>query len=83
MRQALAAGDETAVAEEIGDLLFAVVNLSRFRGQSAEELLHGTVRKFERRFAVMEQALSSVGKRLEDCTLAELDSAWEAAKARE
>ena len=83
VRDALAAGDPEAVAAEIGDLLFAVVNLGRFRQLLAEELLHGTVRKFERRFQRMEGLLEAQGKRPESCSLDELDALWERAKAEE
>lgn len=83
VREALDAGDSENLAAEIGDLLFAVVNLGRFRGLLAEELLHGTVRKFERRFQRMESLLGESGKRPEACSLDELDALWEQAKAEE
>jgi Protein containing tetrapyrrole methyltransferase domain and MazG-like (predicted pyrophosphatase) domain len=69
-----------AVAEEMGDVLFAVVNLARYEGLQAEDLLNRAVAKFTRRFQQVERAIHRRGKRLEDCTLAELDAAWEAAK---
>lgn len=82
VRGALAGGDDAKVAEEIGDLMFSVVNLSRFREHQAEELLHGTVRKFERRFRHIETALRADGRKPEDCTLAELDALWNQAKTK-
>lgn len=81
VKAALAEGDDEAVSEEIGDLLFAVVNLSRFRDEVAEELLHGTVKKFERRFVRMEELLDEQGRRPGECDLEQLDALWEQAKA--
>jgi uncharacterized protein YabN with tetrapyrrole methylase and pyrophosphatase domain len=68
--------------EELGDLLFAVVNLARFQKLHAEELLEDSVKKFTRRFRAIEAELRRRGKRPEDCTLAELDAIWDAVKAR-
>ena len=83
VREALLGNDDAAVAEEIGDLLFAVVNVSRFRKHQAEELLHGTVKKFENRFVRMEEILGENGKKPEQCTLEELDALWDQAKKDE
>ena len=80
VKGALASGDDDAVAAEIGDLLFAVVNLSRFRNRVAEELLQGTIKKFERRFRRIEEVLAERGLRPEDCSLEELDALWNRAK---
>ncbi|MBT3379200.1 MAG: nucleoside triphosphate pyrophosphohydrolase [Lentisphaerae bacterium] len=80
VKDALQNRDDSEVAEEIGDLLFAVVNLSRFRQHYAEDLLHQTVRKFERRFRHMEDALGTAGRELEQCSLDELSDAWDSAK---
>lgn len=81
--QAMAAGDEGAVAEEIGDLLFAVTNLSRFLGHFPEDALHETVRKFERRFRRVETWLKARGKTPGACHLDELESLWQCAKKEE
>ena len=83
VRQALAAGDEVQVREEIGDLLFSVVNLSRFREHLAEELLNDTIRKFERRFWRMEELLAADNRPLEGCTINDLDGYWNRAKLAE
>lgn len=83
VKAALARGDDDAVAAEIGDLLFAVVNLSRFRNRVAEELLHDTVKKFERRFRHIEESLAAKGLRPEECSLEELDALWNQAKEAE
>jgi len=80
VREAMTANDKAAVADEIGDLLFAVTNLSRFLGHFPEEALHGTVRKFESRFLRIEQWLREQGKTPEMCDLEELDALWERAK---
>jgi ATP diphosphatase len=71
------------VAEEIGDLLFAVVNLARHLGVDAETALRGTNSKFERRFGEIERALALRGKSPEQASLAEMDALWEQAKANE
>ena len=71
------------VAEELGDLLFAVVNLARHHGVDPESALRATNAKFERRFAAIEQALAARGKTPNESTLAEMDALWDAAKAAE
>jgi ATP diphosphatase len=80
---ALHAGDKVHVAHEIGDLLFAVVNLSRHMAADPEGVLRATNVKFERRFATIEAALAARGKRPQDATLAEMDALWDAAKEAE
>ena len=79
---ALDAGDATAAAE-VGDLLFAAVNLARHLDADPEAVLRATNQKFERRFAAIEQALSARGKAPQDATLAEMDALWDEAKAAE
>jgi ATP diphosphatase len=80
---ALDAGDRVHVAHEIGDLLFAVVNLARHMAADPEGVLRATNLKFERRFAAIERALAERGRRPQDATLEEMDALWEAAKAAE
>lgn len=80
VRQALAAGNEAHVREEIGDLLFSVVNLSRFRDHLAEDVLGETIRKFETRFHRLEAQLAAAGKAPASCSLDELEAAWQQAK---
>jgi ATP diphosphatase len=70
-------------AAEVGDLLFAAVNLARHLRADPEALLRQTNRKFERRFAMIERALAAKGKAPQDATLAEMDALWDAAKAAE
>ena len=83
VRAALAAGQPDRVREEIGDLLFSVVNLGRFLGHSAEEALDRTVQKFVRRFAAIERRVQAKGREVSDCTLEELDALWEQIKKAE
>ncbi len=70
-------------AAEVGDLLFAVVNLARHLSADPEDVLRQTNLKFERRFAAIERALAARGKAPKDVTLAEMDALWDEAKAAE
>ena len=79
----LAAGNRADAAAETGDLLFAVVNLARHLDADPEAVLRSTNRKFERRFAAIEQALAQRGKTPQGSTLAEMDALWNEAKAGE
>jgi ATP diphosphatase len=79
----LAAQDAAAAAAEIGDLLFAAVNLARHVGIDPEAALRGTNYKFEQRFAAIEKALAERGKRPEEATLAEMEELWQEAKRQE
>jgi len=80
---ALAHGERDRIAGEIGDLLFAVVNLARHVGADPETVLRATNTKFERRFAAIERALAERGKSPRESTLTEMDALWDAAKAAE
>lgn len=76
------AGTDPARAhDELGDLLFSLVNLARHRGLDPELALRDATAKFSRRFRHAEAAARSRGQRLEDLTEAELESLWQAAKA--
>jgi MazG family protein len=68
-------------AEEIGDLLFSIVNLTRHLKLDAEELLTGANDKFARRFRAVEARIKAQGKTMTDCTLEELDAAWNDVKS--
>ncbi len=84
--EAALSGGEDAEAEaaaEVGDLLFAAVNLARHLDADPEAVLRQTNQKFERRFASIERALAARGKKPQDATLAEMEALWEEAKARE
>ena len=75
--------DKAKTAAEVGDLLFAVVNLARHLGADPEGILRDTNRKFERRFASIERALAARGQTPKDASLAEMDDLWNEAKAAE
>ena len=77
------AGDTARAGAEVGDLLFAVVNLARHMDADPEGVLRGTNAKFERRFASIEHALAARGKTPEQSTLAEMDALWDEAKQAE
>ena len=80
---ALDRNDTQELADETGDLLFAVVNLARHAGADPDMALRGTNAKFERRFAFIERALAANGRSLESATLDEMDELWNEAKAAE
>lgn len=73
-------GSDERVAAEIGDLLFAVVNLARHAGVDAEAALRAGNDRFSRRFRRVEAAFAGRAEGLRGATLAELDAAWERAK---
>jgi len=79
-RVALEAGDQAAMKEEAGDLLFTLVNLCRFTGADAETALRASLGKFTKRFAYIEQKLAERGKTPAKATLAEMDGLWNEAK---
>lgn len=83
LKGALASGDRKQFEEELGDLLFAAVNLARYEKLQAEELLDRCVTKFTKRFQEVERAVHHSGRRLEDCSLEELDALWESAKHKD
>jgi ATP diphosphatase len=75
--------DDSGAAGEVGDLLFAAVNLARHLDADPEALLRQTNKKFERRFSSIERALATRGRSPQDATLAEMDALWDEAKAQE
>ncbi|MBM3220956.1 MAG: nucleoside triphosphate pyrophosphohydrolase [Candidatus Rokubacteria bacterium] len=81
--EALAAGDRDRIREELGDVLFSLVNAARLASIDAEDALHGATEKFRRRFTEMEAELSAQGKSVENVPQADLEQAWEAVKAAE
>ena len=76
-------GDKGRIAIEVGDLLFAVVNLARHLDADPEGVLRQTNLKFERRFAAIERALAARGKTPRDASLAEMDKLWGEVKVAE
>ena len=78
---ALASGDaQELVANELGDVLFSVVNLARHIDVDPEEALRTSNRRFTERFSALERSLAASGKRVSDSTPAELDRLWRQAK---
>ncbi|HUG52909.1 MAG TPA: nucleoside triphosphate pyrophosphohydrolase [Vicinamibacteria bacterium] len=75
--------DGARVADELGDLLFAAVNVARMLGHDPESVLKAANRKFRRRFRHVEDHLRARGRTPAEATLAEMDALWDEAKARE
>jgi len=82
-KEAIASGDSSAIADEIGDLLFAVVNLARKSKLDAEAALHDATGKFVSRFGRVEDELQARGKKLGEVGLEELDEIWNSVKRTE
>jgi len=83
LERELDAGDKAAAAGEIGDLIFAMVNLARHCDADAEGALRGTNAKFERRFGFIEAELAALGRSPAGASLEEMDALWNEAKRRE
>ncbi len=81
--EAMAEGDTGHMADEIGDLLFSVVNLARHLKVDPETALRSANGKFDRRFRFIEAVLREQGRALEACSLEELDALWGEAKRQE
>ena len=71
------------VPEEVGDLLFAAVNVARFAETDPEGALNNTTEKFIRRFSYVENTAKAQGKQLENMTLKEMDDLWNEGKSKE
>jgi ATP diphosphatase len=80
---ALDRDDKQELAEETGDLMFALVNLARHVDVDPEAALRATNAKFERRFAYIERTLAAQGRTLEQASLEEMDALWNAAKRQD
>ena len=80
IRAALAQGNLPHAQDELGDLLFAVVNLARFLDVAPGHALDNTTTRFHQRFVRVCEIVREAGKSPEVCTLEELDAAWEQAK---
>lgn len=83
VRKAWKAGDAAAVEEEFGDLLFSLVNASRFLKVDPEQALRRAIAKFERRFRALEETVHARGEEIAALSLATLDEIWDEVKARE
>jgi ATP diphosphatase len=81
--EAMADNDAQSIAEEVGDLLFAAVNLARHLKVDPETALRSANGKFDRRFRFIEQALRHAQRPIEECTLEEMDALWGEAKRQE
>lgn len=81
--EAMAEGNRQRMTDELGDLLFAIVNLGRFLAVDTEEALRGTIARFQSRFSHVEERLHEQGRRMQDAPLAEMDLLWNEAKERE
>ncbi|MBX5189243.1 nucleoside triphosphate pyrophosphohydrolase [Rhizobium sp. NZLR3b] len=83
LRVALSEGDRAKVSDELGDLIFAVVNIGRHVKTDPEQALRGTNTKFRRRFSHIENVLDKGGETLEAASLERMEEIWQAAKAIE
>ncbi|VGO13770.1 Nucleoside triphosphate pyrophosphohydrolase [Pontiella desulfatans] len=83
VKEAIKREHEDDIRDELGDLLFSVVNVSRFMGHNPEELLNHNIKKFVRRFQAVEDKVHATGKEFKAFTLEELDAFWDQAKAEE
>ncbi len=82
LEEAFSGGDFEKIEEELGDTLFALVNLGRFMNISSEDALRKTISKFETRFSGIERRLKSKNRSLEEATLEEMDEIWEEEKKK-
>ena len=80
LEEAMVGKDPEAVADELGDVLFSVVNVARFADVDAEEALTGATDKFYRRFALVEQMAKERGMDMKTAGIEELDKLWNEAK---
>ena len=83
LQEALASGDRAAAENELGDVLFALVNYARHQKIEPEVALNGTNNRFAKRFAHVESCVEESGKAWQDFSLAELDQFWDEAKRLE
>ncbi|WP_277418744.1 MazG nucleotide pyrophosphohydrolase domain-containing protein, partial [Pseudomonas viridiflava] len=81
--EAMVDNDADGIAEEIGDLLFVVVNLARHLKVDPETALRSANSKFDRRFRFIEQALRHAQRPIEECSLEDMDALWGEAKRQE
>jgi len=79
-RDALEQKDQAAIEDELGDVFFVLVNISRFVGVNPDDALRKTISKFMSRFRYIEMKAASSGRKLSDMTLQEMDVLWEEAK---
>jgi len=82
LKEAVASKDQDNIKDEMGDVFFSLVNLSRFLNINPEEALRMNISKFETRFAQVEKELKKRGKNLTDSTLEEMDEIWNVVKKK-
>jgi len=80
LRDAVSSGDKSQIEDEIGDILFSLVNLSRFLGVNPEDSLRGTIAKFIRRFQYVESQMKKNGFPMKQENLSQMDKYWNDAK---
>ncbi len=83
LKAALASGDSDHVRQELGDVLFSVVNVARFASHDAEDALNEAIAKFTRRFQAVEARLHAQGRTAQQCRLEELEALWQDVKRTE
>lgn len=83
VKEAISRNHEEDIRTELGDLLFSVVNVSRYLGHNPEELLNHNIKKFVRRFQQVEAQVHASGREFKEFTLEELDTFWDEAKRKE
>ncbi|HEY6874041.1 MAG TPA: nucleoside triphosphate pyrophosphohydrolase [Geobacteraceae bacterium] len=83
LEETMSTRDEALMEAELGDLLFAIVNLGRFLSLDPEQALGKTIARFSQRFAHVEESLHAAGRHMKDATLEEMDLLWEEAKEKE
>lgn len=83
VKEAIGRSHEEDIRDELGDLLFSVVNVSRYLGHNPEELLNHNIKKFVRRFQHVETRVHDSGKEFKEFSLAQLDVFWDEAKMSE
>jgi tetrapyrrole methylase family protein/MazG family protein len=81
VKEAISRDHEMDIRDELGDLLFSVVNISRYLGYNPEELLNHNIKKFVRRFQSVEEKVHTTGKEFKEFSLEELDAIWDTVKA--
>ena len=82
LKEVVAEKDPEKIKDEMGDVLFSLVNLSRFLEISPEDALRMTISKFETRFSQVEKELKTRGKDFTDSTLEEMDDIWDIVKKK-
>jgi tetrapyrrole methylase family protein/MazG family protein len=81
-KESLTTGNAAKIEEELGDVFFTLVNLSRFLDVDPEEALRKTISKFIRRFRYIEEKAAGAGRSLNDMTMDEMEALWQEAKGK-